>query len=235
MSKISVVVPVYNESTHIEEYLEEMISGLKKLDQSFEVIISENGSTDDTKKIAKKLTQKYKELKLISSRDANYGQAVKKGFEKATGNYLVLFDLDYHDITFLKKSLKLLNKHDIVVGSKNLKNSRDQRSLLRKLGSQCFTFILRSLFGYQLHDTHGIKVLRHKKVKELIKSTIFTREIFDTELLLRAQNAGLKLAELPVKVKEKRKSRSSILTRTIKTLPDIMKLKVILLSESLHS
>jgi dolichyl-phosphate beta-glucosyltransferase len=233
MSKISVVVPVYNESPYLCQFIGKQIKGLLKLGYPFELIISENGSSDDTKRLAKELYKKYPQIVLISTPLANYGNAVKRGFLKASGDYIVLFDLDYFDFPFLKKSLRLLEKYDVVVGSKNLKKSQDKRHFVRRLGSQSFSLILKVMFDYSLNDTHGIKVLKRKKVTPLIKQTLFTREIFDTELLIRAQKARLNLVEIPVQVKELRKSRSSIVRRTLKTIPDLIKLKMALTQELL--
>jgi glycosyltransferase involved in cell wall biosynthesis len=230
---ISVVVPVYNEEEHLIDFLNQQYEAISKLKLSFELIISENGSTDRSLSMAKDFAKRHKYVSVLHSPNPNYGLAVKKGFVKARGVHLVLFDLDYWDTAFVSKALKL-NQCDAVVATKNSAKAKDQRSGFRRLISRGFTQLLKILFSLEISDTHGVKILKSSSFKPLIKNCLMTKEIFDTELLIRGQSTGLRLKEIPVVVKERRATRSSILRRSVLTLKDLGVLKYCLLRESFN-
>lgn len=233
MILLSIVIPIYNEEKYLKIFLTGLLRKLSKLGWDYELILSENGSTDKTKFIAKQLVEKYQKLKLISLAKPNYGLAIKKGFLKARGKYLVLFDLDYYHVGFLKKAIKKMDTFDAVVASKLHKSTIDSRPVGRRIVTFGFSMLLKFLFAIKISDTHGMKVLNRKKFLPLIKRCCFSNEIFDTELLIRGQGDNLRLAEIGINVKEKRTSRKSILKRVIKTVKDLMVLKIKLLSETL--
>ena len=79
----SIVIPIYNEEEILEESTNAIFSICKRMGIDFEIIFSENGSTDNTKKIASELTAKYSEIKIVSNSEPNYGNALKAGFELA--------------------------------------------------------------------------------------------------------------------------------------------------------
>ena len=231
---ISIVIPIHNEEKYLKNYLFDLSSKLKKSHLNYEIVLSENGSQDQTLKIAKSLSKKDPKIKVLTSRIPNYGLAVKMGFLFSKADYLVLFDLDYYDVDFLQKSLPFLKKVDVIVGAKIGVGSKDNRILFRKLVTLIFSLILKLFFGLKISDTHGIKILKRKSVLPIIKECRFTKDIFDTELLIRSQYRGLKLAELPIIVNEKRSSRTSIIKRSLRTIKDLIILKIHLAREYPH-
>lgn len=228
---ISIVIPIFNEEQFLKQFISDLIASLNIARLKYEIILSENGSQDKTLSLAKKLTQHTPQLKVLTSKFPNYGLAVKSGFLSATGDYLVLFDLDYYDIQFIIKSLPLLGKYDGLVGAKMGSGAKDTRNFLRRFTTYVFSVILKSFFHTTISDTHGIKILNRKKFLPLIKKTKFTKEIFDTELLIRAQYEGLRIGEIPVTVIEKRSSRTSIIKRIFRTFLDLLRLKIHLARE----
>ena len=228
--KFSIIIPIHNEEKYLEKFLFDLLKKLKNF-SDYEIILVENGSADQTRKLAREICKKKKQVRMLTLPEGNYGLAVKKGFLSAKGEYLVLFDLDYYDVGFMKKAFKLMGKADAVVGTKSGKGSSDQRSFLRKFVSRGFTFILKIFFSLKISDTHGIKVLDRKKFLSLIKKCVMTKEIFDTELLIRGQHKGLKLDEIGVRVEEKRQSRSSIINRAFRSIRDLVLLKTHLIKE----
>lgn len=232
MVSLSIIVPVYNEASFLDLLIGEQIQQLRRLDLPFELILCENGSQDQTLALARSLAKKYQQIRVLSLSQPDYGAAVRKGFLAGRNKYLVLFDLDYFDADFVRQALPLLQKNCAVVADKRGNGSQDQRSLLRRLATGTFSFLLKTLFGLQISDTHGMKILDRKKFIPVINTCHFNRDIFDTELLIRGEHQGLKIAEVGVVVKERRKSRSSILKRSLRTLGDLAKLKAKLLIES---
>lgn len=215
-TNLSVIIPICNE----EEILEYQVNGLytnlkKEFDGSFEILLIENGSTDNTLRIAQGLQGKYPEIKTLSIPPANYGMAVREGMINASGEYIAHFDIDYWDIRFLKMCLALIPfDYDVIIGSKNLFLSLDGRHFFRRFVSQVFRIFLHLLFHLKVSDTHGIKFWRNtENLRHIIANCRRSIHMFDTEIIIRAQYENLKLLELPVELQEIRKSSLSIIKR----------------------
>ncbi|MDQ6910093.1 MAG: glycosyltransferase, partial [Actinomycetota bacterium] len=212
ISLLSVVIPAHDEESFLAPAVREVVEGLRSRRISFEVLVVENGSTDRTVGIAEDLAEELPEVSTFSLGKADYGLALKRGFRSATGALVAIFDVDYYDLAFLDGALEALEKPDgpaIVVASKRGEGSVDTRALSRQLVTSGFSLILRTGFGLEVTDTHGMKVLRREPLAELAERCRFGTDLFDTELILRAQRAGMKVVEIPVNVAETRPSRSS--------------------------
>ena len=157
----SIVIPIYNEEEILEESTNTIFSICKRIGIDFEIIFSENGSTDNTKKIANELTAKYSEIKIISNPEPNYGNALKAGFELAKNDLVVSFDIDYYSESFLCEALMLNSEYSSITASKRLGSSEDGRRFVRRLATNFFVILLKTLFGTKLSDTHGMKAVSY--------------------------------------------------------------------------
>jgi glycosyltransferase involved in cell wall biosynthesis len=231
---LSVVVPAHNEQDYLEPAVTGIIKGLRSRNLVFEVIICENGSTDATVEVATELARQYSELRMLSLRDADYGRSLRAGFEAATGEVVVNFDVDYVDLDFLDAAMALRenpNPPAVVVASKRIAGARDTRSVGRRIVTRTFALILRLTFNLRVSDTHGMKLLSRSELVPIVRSCRFGRDLFDTEMILRAERAGLTLAELPITVRDARPSRTSIVTRIPRSLMGLVRLRLTLWSE----
>jgi hypothetical protein len=86
------------------------------------------------------------------------------------------------------------------------------------MGTMVFNRILRWLFRSSVSDTHGMKLIRREVITSVLPLVTSTKDLFDTELVLRAERDGFRIAELPVVVEEQRDARSSYLKRVPRTL-----------------
>ena len=231
----SIVIPIYNEEVILEESTNAIFSLCKSMGIDFEIIFSENGSTDNTKKIANELISKYSEIKIISIPKPNYGNALKAGFELAKNDLVISFDIDYYSESFLHETLMLDNQYSSITASKRLGSSEDGRRLIRRLATNFFVILLKTLFGTKLSDTHGMKAIKKTEIKKFLPKVISTQDIFDTELLLRIEKNGGKIKEIPAKVNEIRPSVSVIYKRIPRTIKSLFKLRVIFYKESLKT
>jgi glycosyltransferase involved in cell wall biosynthesis len=229
---ISIVMPAYNEAALLEESVRDVVDGLRGLGLSFEVHIVENGSTDGTPAVAARLAEQIPEVATHSMRGADYGEALRTGLLEASGDVGVIFDVDYYDLDFLKHALELIDTSDaptgpaIVVGSKRAPGARDDRSSLRRSATSVFSAILRHGFGVTLSDTHGMKVLNLLALRDAVRACRSGADLFDTELIIRAEHSGLVTAEIPVTVTEMRPSRTSIGRRVPRTLLGLAQLRI---------
>ena len=122
-----------------------------------------------------------------------------------------------------------------IVASKRMSESEDKRTIVRKLATSTFVFILKILFQTSLSDTHGMKAIRRVNIEKEIDNVISTQDIFDTELLIRIEKSGFKIQEVPTKVNEIRPSVSVIFKRIPRTLKSLLKLRYQLFKESLNT
>lgn len=222
MRRVSVVIPVHNEGSFLESACEQLLPDLSTVDAEVSVLLVENGSTDDTLAVAKRLQHPL--VSVISLDIADYGAAMRAGFLAAgDADWVVNFDIDYFSAPFVANLLD--SDSDVVIASKRAPGSDDRRSVLRRVGTFTFNMLLRTLFGSRVSDTHGIKGFRNEVIRELVPATIRNQDLFDTELVLRAEKAGFKITEVPIVVEELRAARSSFLSRVPRTVSGLLQLR----------
>jgi glycosyltransferase involved in cell wall biosynthesis len=230
---ISVVMPAHDEEAFLGPAVRDVADGMRSRGE-FEVLVVENGSTDGTAEVAKGLLEEIPELRILSLGAADYGRALRMGFLAARGEVAAFFDVDYYDLGFLDRAVALMDAAGgptVVVGSKRGPGAVDTRPWLRRMVTLVFSTILRVGFGLGVSDTHGMKVLRREPLVPLAEACRFGTDLFDTELILRAERAGLRAGEVPVVVQELRPSRSSIARRIPRTMANLVRLRVALWQE----
>jgi hypothetical protein len=233
---LSVVVPAHNEQDYLEAAVVDLVKGLRSRDRPFEIIVCENGSSDATAKLAEDLSDRFAEVRTFSSDRADYGLALRAGFLAAQGEMVANFDVDYIDLAFLDAALQLLATDGApaaVLASKRSHGALDTRSAGRRIVTAAFSFVLRAGFGLEVSDTHGMKVLRRAALAPIVTQCRFGSDLFDTELILRAERAGLHVAELGVTVRDTRPPRTPITTRIPRSLAGLAKLRLVLWQERL--
>jgi glycosyltransferase involved in cell wall biosynthesis len=250
--RYSIVIPIHNEAECLEEEVSGLVRELEAQKVDYELLLAENGSSDDTPALAEALASGNPCIQVLRVPVPDYGAAMKTGMLTGRGDFIVNFDIDFHDVDFMLKAGAVLegagagigaaassgvpgaassSVPGIVVGSKLMEGAEDRRSFARHFVSLGFTTILRVLFDRRMDDTHGMKVLRREVVQRYAPHTVMTRDLFDTELIIRARRGGVAVTPLPVTVEEKRKPRSSIVRRIPRTIKSLMRLRVVLWKE----
>jgi glycosyltransferase involved in cell wall biosynthesis len=225
--ELSVVLPAYNEEAWLAGAVDELAAGLRERGQHFEIIVVENGSSDRTVQVANELAAAHDEVIALSDPMPDYGRALRRGLLAASGTYVVNFDVDYYDLAFLERAVGMLRDTGaaIVVGSKRGEGAQDTRGLPRRAVTATFSTILKVGFGLGVSDTHGMKAMARELVRPYAEQCVLGTDLFDTELVLRAERAGLRVAELPVRVEERRPARSAIVRRIARTLVGLVRLR----------
>jgi glycosyltransferase AglD len=225
---ISVVLAAHNEEGFLANTLGYLLDGLRARGVDFEIVVAENGSTDGTRDEAARVAADAPEVRTLSLPDPDYGAALRAGLLEARGDTVVNFDVDYYDLGFLDRALARLDEPDhpaVVVGSKRQQGSVDNRSWSRKFVTMGFTTILRIGFGLSVSDTHGMKAMRKAAVQSIAEDCRFRTDLFDTELVIRAERAGLGVVDLPVEVSETRPSRTPIAKRAVRSLLGLARMR----------
>ena len=227
-------MPAHNEAGFLETAVHEVVQALRSRGREFEVVVVENGSTDATPEFARSLERELPEVRAIVLDVADYGGALRTGFAEANGELVAIFDVDYYDFDFLDRAVTMLDEPggpDVVVGSKRGAGSVDTRAWKRRMVTATFATLLKFGFGLKVSDTHGIKVMRRAPLKDLAVRCRYGTDIFDTELILRAERQGLSVTAIPVTVEERRPSRSSIVKRIPRTVSALIRLRLALWRE----
>lgn len=226
--EFSVVVPIYNEAAFLPQALPALIGAMDSLDQTYEILIVENGSTDGSADIARSVAGDAP-VSVLSLQLADYGGAMHHGFSQSTGDWVVNFDIDYFSAEFLRKVLASA-EFDIVIGSKRDPGSEDRRPMIRRLATLVFNLLLRTILGSKVSDTHGMKAFRRELVDDLTPLVVSRKDLYDTELVIRAERAGYRITEVPVIVEELRTARSSLVKRVPRTIAGLFRIRKLLRS-----
>ena len=187
----------------------------------------ENGSSDNTAAEAESMADVLRaagwKATVVRLEEPNYGAAMREGFRRAGGDWIINFDIDYFSGPFVAGLAE--QTADVVIASKRAPGSDDRRGAIRRLATLSFNLLLRGLVGSNLTDTHGIKAFRNHVIRDIEPQTHSTYDLFDTELVLRAERAGYRIAEVPIIVEERRATRSSLLKRVPRTLVGLIRLR----------
>ena len=203
---ITIVIPVFDEEGILHAAVVDLRERLSPYRLSVEILLAENGSTDGTIEVARTLAAKCPEVRWLSIAEPNYGAALRRGIEEARGAIVVCEEIDLCDVDFLLRAVELLRAGDadFVVGSKLLPGARDERPAMRHAASVVYSGLLRRVLGFQGTDTHGLKAFRREVVLPIARACLVDKDVFASELVLRAERAGVRIVEIPVRVKELR-------------------------------
>ncbi len=216
---ISVVIPVFNEVDNIEELLKRVFSSLKNIGKPFEVIVVDDGSSDGSQELLKRLKPLYKELKVIIFR-RNFGQsaAMTAGFDYAKGNIVVTMDGDLqNDPSDIPRLIeKIQEGYDVVAG---WRKERKDAAISRLLPSKIANWIIGKTTGVKLHD-YGCSLKAYRK--EISKNLLLYGDLHRFIPVL-ASLQGARIAEIVVKHHPRTRGKSKYgIGRTYKVLLDLI-------------
>ncbi|HET6611435.1 MAG TPA: glycosyltransferase family 2 protein [Kofleriaceae bacterium] len=228
--EISVVIPIYNEEGILREAVTSLVTSFRDLGWAVEIILAENGSTDSTPKLAAHLAGEIEEVCTLSVGEPNYGRALREGILMARGQYVICEEIDLCDIDFATRSLALLRSRDaeMVVGSKAMKGAHDARPMLRRAATRVINGMLRVAVGFRGTDTHGLKAFVREVLTPVVKSCVVERDLFASELVIRAARAGVTVVEIPVRVAEKRRPAVNLIRRVPNVLSNLARLTYVI-------
>ena len=225
----SLVFPAYNEAVCLEKNVKTIVDSLNKLNIDYEIIIAEDGSTDNTYEIGLKLSKEYRNLRINHYNEKlGRGLALKKAFSLANGKYVWYMDIDLAtDIKHLKELLNYVKEYDIVTGSRYLKNSVINRSIKRRGFSWVYNLLARLLFNSKIFDHQcGFKAFKRETIIELNKISENNHWFWDTEILILAQKFGYKVKEFPITWNESRRSKVKAPADSFEMFFNLMKLRI---------
>ena len=228
---ISIVIPVYNEQAILHAAVIDLRERLQPFGWAYEIILAENGSKDDTVRIAQELAAKYSDptdgqIRTMSLGEPNYGKALKQGILLARGDFVICDEIDLCDADFHRRAVEILEtgEADFVIGSKLAVGAEDERPMWRHAASLAYSGMLRVILGFRGTDTHGLKAFRRAALLDTVRACLVDKDVFASELVIRADRGGIKIQEIPVRVIEKRPPSINLFKRVPNVLKSVAKL-----------
>lgn len=220
---ISLILPCYNESPHIDNSTERIIDVLNSSKFSYEIILIDDKSSDNTKKHILDLAKNNKQIRYIfHKKNIGRGGTVTEGIQKSKGAVVGYIDIDLEVkpdyIPYFVKIIKE-GKHDIVIGSRKYPiKILPVNYFLRTVLSIGYSILIKSIFNLPVRDTEtGYKFFNREKILPVLKTIEDQHWFWDTEIMVKSSLYGLSIHEeevLHIRNKEKKS--------TIKLIPDII-------------
>jgi dolichyl-phosphate beta-glucosyltransferase len=203
---LSVIIPAFNEAARLPSTIRHIVEYLENRGTSYEILIVDDGSEDDTARLVESLAQGHPHLRLITSPcNMGKGAAVRRGMQGARGDYQLFADADgatpFEELARLEAALE--QGADLAIGSRALAShdnaytvrARPYRSLLGTV----FNAMVRRLGVGDLSDTQcGFKLFRRSIARDLFSVSRVNGYAFDLELLYIARLRQYRIAEVPV-------------------------------------
>jgi len=195
LKELSVFFPFYNEEANIAAQTKQALKIIPQFAKKFEIILVDDGSADKTGPIGQKLAADHPNVVLVShQKNRGYGGALKSGFRKAKHEWIFFSDGDRQfDLKEIGKLLPQTNQADLVIGYRQKRADTP----IRLVNAKLFNLLIRLLFGLKVTDIDcAFKLIKKEVVDSLeLKSD---GALISSELLIKAQKAGFKIAQTPV-------------------------------------
>lgn len=199
ISKLSVFFPTYNEEANIESTVKKAKASLEKLVTTWEIIVVNDGSKDNTQAIVEKLSKKDKRIRIIThSPNRGYGGALQSGLYNSKYPWIAFTDsdgqFDFSEIDrFIAKQEE--TNADLVIGY----YKKRQVSFSKILTSKMWELVVFILFGLHVRDIDcGFKLISKKVIEEIPHLESERGAFISSELLIKSRKSGFKIVEIPV-------------------------------------
>ncbi len=228
--KISLCIPMYNENSIINDTLKTVSDYMEKTFADYEVIFSDDGSTDGCRSAVDGFGDPR--IKSVGyEKNKGKGAAIRNAVLNAHGDVIIFTDCDLaYGLDVIKTAAGIFEKNsdtDVVIGSRNLtEDGYSGYTLTRKIASKAYIKCLALAAGFRLTDSQcGFKAFRRDTAHAIFPSCVVDGFAFDFEVLIKANNLGAKITEMPVKVVNHRESKVHVLKDSLKMLKDVRRIK----------
>ncbi len=228
--KISLCIPMYNESSIIDATLETVSDYMEANFEDYEVIFSDDGSTDSCRAAVEAFSNPR--IRAVGyEKNKGKGAAIRNGVMNAVGDIILFTDCDLaYGLDVVKQAVSMFEANpdaDMVIGSRNLsQDGYEGYTFVRKLASKVYIKCLALAAGFKLSDSQcGFKSFRRDTAHKIFSECEVNGFAFDFEVLIKANNLGAKILEMPVKVINHRESKVNVLRDSIRMLRDVREIK----------
>jgi dolichyl-phosphate beta-glucosyltransferase len=228
--KVSVIIPMYNESAVIENTAKALCSYMDSHFDSYEIVFCNDGSTDESRNILERL-----ELPCVRvvgyEQNKGKGSAVRLGMSEASGDIKLFTDADLaYGTDVIGRAYDIFandERAEVLVGSRNAeKDGYTQYTFMRRLMSKTYIRLVRLLGGVDCSDCQcGFKAFRASAADAIFSECTTDGFSFDLEVMLRAKQKGMKVVEMPVILVNHTRSSVKPMKDTLCMISDIVKIK----------
>lgn len=230
---LSVVIPAYNEANRLPDTLKVIYEYLTEKNFTWEIIVSDDGSTDQTLEIAHAFRPDDKRIRLVEGpRNMGKGAATRRGMLAADGKYRLFTDADnstpIEEFEKLMRAMKK-NKAMIAIGSRALPDSdlEVRQPFYREMMGRTFNLLVQLIAIPGIKDTQcGFKLFRDKAAIKLFKMQQNKGFSFDVEIIYLARKYRMRIAEVPVRWINNDESKVSPIRDSLKVLMDVVKVRL---------
>ena len=223
--KFSLVVPAYNEALIIGSTVKTILEYLETTFSDYELIISDDGSTDETRAIVENIEDSHL-ICIGHTPNKGKGAAVREGILAAGGGIIVCTDADLaYGVEILGKIAQQIadGEYDLVIGSRKLHpEGYADYPPLRLVASRCFSSITGKLAGFRYDTQCGLKAYTAPAARQIFSRCVTDGFAFDFEAMMIASKLGLNVGQLPVKIENHRDSKVRVLSDSLKMLKDVV-------------
>lgn len=228
---LSVVIPAYNESARLPSTLRTLIQFLERDGRRAEVIVVDDGSTDDTSARVREVESLHPRLKLIRlPQNRGKGFAVRTGVVNASGSVVLFADADgatpFEELYRLEA--ELTSGAQVAIGSRGLrsKHTRVEARLYRRVLGRAFHTVVRAFAVRGIVDTQcGFKLFEAEAAHDLFSRMRMTGYSFDVEVLLMALRSGYRVAEVPVNWTHQAGSKVNVVRDGLLMVRDVLRIR----------
>ncbi len=228
-TSISIVIPAYNEEKRINKTIQLILKYLKKRGFDYEIVVVDDGSKDKTIQTVSQIKENNLTiLKNIPNRGKGY--TVRRGMLEAKKDLILFTDADNSTpIEELDNFLKYINNYDIIIASRNMKESdiKIKQPLIRSTLGKIFPLLVKLIAVKGIKDTQcGFKLFKKEAAKKIFEKQTMERFAFDVEILYIARKYKLNIKELPVVWINDEGSKVDPIKDSISMFLDLLKVKV---------
>lgn len=228
--KLSVVIPAYNEAQRFQITLPQIIKFFSQQKFTTELIIVDDGSTDETLSVIKQLAGDYQPL-IVKTHPKNQGKGagLRTGILASHGNWVLFMDADLSTpLQELDKFWKYTKNFDVIIGSRKMKgaNVKKRQNPIRENLGKVFTILTNILATKNLSDiTCGFKMLKGPVARQLFAKSQINDWSYDAEILFLAQKYRHPLKEVPVEWHNDPRTKVSLLKDGLKSLVGLLRIR----------
>ncbi|MCL6650043.1 MAG: glycosyltransferase family 2 protein [Chloroflexi bacterium] len=230
MTTVDVVIPVYNEEKALPGSIAQLRAFLAThIPHRWRIVIADNASLDRTPEVGRELAARFTDVDYLRLEQKGRGRALRTAWLASDADVLSYMDVDLS--TNLAAFPPLIEAivsggYDLAIGSRLMPASRTTRSLKREVISRGYNMLIKLLFWNHFSDAQcGFKAITRQAAHQLVPLVQDQSWFFDTELLLRAEQYGYRIAEVPVEWIEDLDSRVKIVQTAIDDVRGLLRVR----------
>lgn len=230
---ITIVIPAYNEERSIEVILKSIMDYMaQKKDVAYDIIVVDDGSSDNTVKLIEDMRNKYAQISLIQlGSNFGKGKAVREGMLKGEGAYLLFMDADSStSIKELEKFFPLINKNkDVIIGTRKVCGAQilKHQSFYREFFGKGFTWLSNFITKANVSDfTCGFKCFSQKSARQIFSRSVIDDWAFDAEILYLAKKMNFEIIEVPIVWKNDKSSKVRLFRDILNSLKGLFRIHI---------